>query len=121
MIDGVQMQQSGLFFILVGDLIMPHRLTRHLIPALLLAAFPMHAEQAPHSSPSTVVTLVFYKTMGGDGDSPSGGDGPCYDQAVTVRDACLKAAEEAKSGGMASICRATYAAQIAACDTAMGE
>lgn len=94
---------------------------RWLIPALLFATLPAFASQAHTKSDSQVSALVFHKTMGGDGDSPSGGDGPCYDAAKKTLDACLKAATAAGSSAAGQMCHDTYAVQLAACDASYGE
>jgi len=87
--------------------------------SLLFVASALAARPATFSRVSPAYD-VNYKTM----DEPGfggGGDGPCYDNAIKVRDNCLEAAKAAGSPGAGEQCYLTYAAMVAACDKQMGQ
>lgn len=86
---------------------------------VFFAASALAARQTPVSQ-ATPTYGVRQMTMGGD-IFGGGGDGPCYDAAKKLLDACLDAAKAAGSVAAGEECRLAYAAQVAECDRQMGD
>ena len=85
---------------------------------VFLAASALAARQTPMSQ-VTRTYGVHHMTPEGP-DFGGSGDGPCYDAAKKLLDACLDAAKAAGSVAAGETCRLTYAAQVAECDRQMG-